>query len=620
MVRKLAHAFVITGLVSGILSLFFLLGFFQAWQLALSDNLFTPRKPNSSIVIIAIDDKSIQAIGRWPWDRSIHAQLLNLLTTAKPKAIGIDISFFEPSNSTSDQQFAGAIRQAGNITLAAEEVDNQIYLPINSLAQFAKVGIVNTEADPDGITRTVHTKFADLYPHFALATAGLTPPNGILRINYVGGVKSFPYYSYVDVLQGSISPENLKDKIVLIGATTPDLHDDQLVPTSKSTPMPGIEIHANIIDTLLSGKPLNSVRNRIVIIFTVAFALTISLLAIFTGILPTIIAAVVLLIGYLVYAVVSFDSGLIQNLVLPPLAVIAATIAGIIYRYLAESNQKRFIKKAFAHYLSASVLNEILAHPAKLKLGGERKKITVLFSDIAGFTTISESTAPEPLAHALNEYLTRMTEIIFAHDGVLDKFIGDAVMAFWGAPIVDADQALNACRAALEMQSAGVDSQFQTRIGINTGEMIVGNMGSDQRFDYTLLGDNVNLGSRLEGINKQYGTKIIISESTYQEVKDQVVVRKLDRVAVKGKRVGVTIYELRNLGKPSEEEKLFLEGFETARKLYESGKFTQALGKFKLLLKAQPDDGPTQIYIERCQSLIRQKPKGWDGIFHATAK
>jgi len=295
-----------------------------------------------------------------------------------------------------------------------------------------------------------------------------------------------------------------------------------------------------------------------------------------------------------------------------------------------ENKQKRFIRKALSYYLSESVMREVLSNPKKLSLGGERKEITVLFSDIAGFTTISEKLAPETLAQLLNQYLTRMTNIVFTQVGVLDKYIGDAVMAFWGAPLTQKEHALMACTAAIRMQEEiaiiqadwkKIDiEKFDVRIGINTGDMVVGNMGSDLRFDYTLLGDNVNLGSRLEGINKEYGTHIIISQSTYDQVKDKVIARRLDTVAVKGKAKGVTIYELRGLGVPGEEEKGFLDTFEKARALYHEGKFKHALSAFEDMHKHFSHDEPTNVYIKRCKELADHPPRDWDGVYHAKNK
>ena len=213
---------------------------------------------------------------------------------------------------------------------------------------------------------------------------------------------------------------------------------------------------------------------------------------------------------------------------------------------------------------------------------------------------------PVDLAKLLNGYLTRMTNIVFANGGVLDKYIGDAVMAFWNAPIPNPEHAYLACKTALEMQKE--TGEFGMRIGINTGDMVVGNMGSQMRFDYSLLGDNVNLGSRLEGINKEYGTKILISESTYNLVKEKLLTRFIDTVAVKGKEKGVRIYELRETPAPAE--------FSIARDLYEKGEFAKAGKIFEKII----DDEPSKVFLARCKEYIKVPTPGWDGIYHAKEK
>ncbi len=288
------------------------------------------------------------------------------------------------------------------------------------------------------------------------------------------------------------------------------------------------------------------------------------------------------------------------------------------------------MRKILSHYLSDAVLSEILADPTKLQLGGVRQDLTVLFSDVVGFTSISEKLAPEDLTHILNFYLNTMTKMIFDNLGVLDKYIGDAIMAFWGAPLPEPDHAYLACTTALQMQKTSdiIKKEWEVygvkdvdiKIGINSGDMVVGNTGSDVRFDYTVLGDNVNIGSRLEGINRIYGTKIIISQSTYEHVKDRVTVRKIDTVAVKGKAKGVVIYELRSLGKPDNTEKHFLDQFEIARKSYEEGQFKKALKEFEQFVDVYPDDNPAKTYISRLKDLIANRPQHWDPIFKVQTK
>ncbi len=609
MIKKFSAAFAIGLAASTVLSLLFSFGVFESWQSKLSDSLFAPRKAREDIVIIAIDDRSIQAIGRWPWDRSVHARLINNLqfTNSKPRAIGIDISFFEKSDTVNDQNLALAIKKAGNITLAAEEVNGEIILPISKFSENAKVGVVNTSSDPDGITRKSQADFAEKI----IGIKSKITEDNLTRVNFIGKPGSFTTYSYIDVLGGKIEPGVFKNKIVLIGATAPDLHDSQMIPTSTGTPMVGVEIHAHTIQTILDSKYLTVQPKQQTVIFILVIGFLTLFIFIFSPLWLSVVIMILSLLFFLLWAIFSFDHGVIVNLVFPPISIIVAFISSVIYKYFSEFGQKRFIKKAFSYYLSGPILEEILKNPSKLILGGERKKITVLFTDIEGFTSISERTDPEELARELNNYLTQVTDIVFKYNGVLDKFVGDAVMAFWGAPIPDTNQAANACKAALEIAKVKSNLKFRTRVGVNTGEMVVGNMGSRQRFDYTLIGDNVNLGSRLEGLNKEYGTTILISEGTYKEIKDEFTTRKIDLVAVKGKTKPIAVYELGSFN-----DKLFEKG----RQLYESGKFAKARDIFSSLSKKYPHDGPTRTYLARSQTLAKEKPEKWNGVFIAKNK
>ncbi|HWA51786.1 MAG TPA: adenylate/guanylate cyclase domain-containing protein [Patescibacteria group bacterium] len=611
----------IIGLVIFILlSFLFVFGFFGTWQNKLSDTLFTQKSAPNNIVIVAIDDASINQIGRFPWDRSVYANLLNKLNkdAVKPQVIGIDITFSETSNPKSDGDFATALKNYSNtkIVLSSETNGVNILSPINELKNVSATGYANTIADSDGVVRKIPESEIDGIKSFATEISGKSE-NG--NINFIGNNNSFTTYSFNDILDGKISDKNLNNKIVLIGSTAVDLHDDQIVPTSPA--MNGVEIQANIINTILTNGAKNN-ESKLITLFTLLIICLVASI-IFINLSPVVvfISGILMIVIYAVYVIFSFDNGTIRNIVFPIFAIIISCIADTIYKYLTESRQRKFLKQTFGFYLSKSVLEHLIQNPHKIKLGGESKELTVLFSDIASFTSISEKLTPTDLAKLLNSYLTKMTNVIFENRGVLDKYIGDAIMAFWGAPEIEKDHAYLACVTALAMQEEiKKNFDFSARVGINTGEMVVGNMGSEQRFDYSLLGDNVNLGSRLEGINKYYGTKICISENTYKKVEGRVVARKLDDVAVKGKSKGVSIYELRALGEPKEKEKIFLEEFEEARKIYEKGDFKKALTAFKVLVKKYSEDGPILMYIERIKELIANPPSEWDGVYHATAK
>jgi len=302
------------------------------------------------------------------------------------------------------------------------------------------------------------------------------------------------------------------------------------------------------------------------------------------------------------------------------------------YRYWTEEREKKKIRGAFQYYLTASVVEQMLKNPDKLRLGGEKKDLTVLFSDIRGFTTISEHMPPETLVKFLNEYLTKMTDIVFKYDGLLDKYIGDAIMAIWGAPLDQPDHAHRACYTALEMVDAlGVLQKKWTAegmpllnigIGINAGPMVVGNMGSSRRFDYTVMGHSVNLGSRLEGLNKVYKTNIIVSEMTYERVKEEILGRELDSVRVVGMDQPVRIYELIvRRSQASAEQKVRVDEFQAALAHYKDRQWPGALRAFQAILEKQPQDGAAKLYVERCKTLEKNPPPmDWSGVYNLTTK
>jgi adenylate cyclase len=310
-----------------------------------------------------------------------------------------------------------------------------------------------------------------------------------------------------------------------------------------------------------------------------------------------------------------------------PSATLGLNYAGIVsYRFFFEEREKRKVRGAFTQYLHPGLISQIMQRPELLRLGGEEKELTALFSDIRGFTALSEGLSPTALVEILNEYLSEMTDVIMKNWGTLDKYIGDAIMAFWGAPYPQDDHAVRACRAALEMQRALAklqqrwDAQGRPRIdigvGINTGLMVVGNMGSSKRFNYTIMGDNVNLASRLEGTNKTFGTQLIISESTCLLAQNEMLVRELDLIRVKGKQKPVKIFELVGTLTESEQHRDRLERFESGLKAYREGLWATALDIFESLLRDYPKDGPSRVFAQRCQDFLLHPPEGvWDGVY-----
>ncbi len=380
--------------------------------------------------------------------------------------------------------------------------------------------------------------------------------NGFMDINFIGGFGSFTHYPYsLFHREGNLLEEgntSLKDKIVLVAAyaATGIATDEKQSPYGATF---GIEHHANALNTIMNQDFLyrfSDIQN-IILLFVIALliGLVTPRLSIVMSLLYTAGLAVVFIIG----AYLLFDLSSVITLFSIPIIQIGLSFTLVItYRVLTEQQEKRYIRQTFSKFVSKSVVDELLKSPEKLKLGGEKKELTVLFSDIRGFTSISEKLTPEELVEHLNVYLQAMTDIVIKSFGTLDKYVGDEIMAFWGAPIPQQDHALLACRAAIDMMDTLHKmnetwpdyKKLNIGIGINTGEMVVGNMGSAARMDYTLMGDNVNLGARLEGTNKVYRTNIIISENTYQHVRDHVIVRELDLIRVKGKELPVKIYEL----------------------------------------------------------------------------
>ncbi|MCX5847731.1 MAG: CHASE2 domain-containing protein [Deltaproteobacteria bacterium] len=459
-----------------------------------------------------------------------------------------------------------------------------------------------------------------------------TNERGWMLINYLGPAKTFPHYSISDIIKGRLSPDTFKDKIVIVGATATGIYDLRVTPYSNV--YPGVEMHANVIDSILHQNFLqqSDFTKLLDVCSIVFFGLIMGFAIPRVKAIQGIVLSLLIVASFVVINTIIFSHfNVWLNLIYPVLTMITIYLGITVYRYITEEREKKKIRGAFQYYLTASVINEMLKDPSKLKLGGDKKDLSVLFSDIRGFTTISERLTPEELVHLLNEYLTEMTNVVFQYDGLLDKYMGDAIMAVFGAPLDQPDHALRACRTALGMMDelkilqkkwAGEDRPIlNIGIGINSGDMVVGNMGSDMRFDYTVMGDSVNLGSRLEGINKEYGSNIIISEYTHDVVKDVLFCRELDSVRVKGKKQPVRIYELLGEKKDAEKWGNAVSLFEEGLSKYKQGLWDEAIECFHKVLEVRPADAPSHLYIERCEELKKNPPEGlWDGVFTMTRK
>jgi class 3 adenylate cyclase/CHASE2 domain-containing sensor protein len=373
---------------------------------------------------------------------------------------------------------------------------------------------------------------------------------GALLIDFYGRPGTFQVRSFSDVVEGRVSQRYFKDKLLMVGVYAEGLQDVHNTPFG---PMFGIEMMSNAVTQLLNREFLHFSKDWVTILLVIVFGLLISYIVGRRSILLSYVATFVLAVVYFFVVIFLFDRSLyILNLSAPLVTAVITLFSMIVYRILTEEKEKKVIQGMFSNYVSKSVVDELIKHPEKLELGGEDKEITVLFSDIRGFTTLSERLTPQELVAHLNEYLSAMTDIIFQYEGTLDKYVGDEIMAFWNAPIEQANHADLACITALDQMkklhelnnSWSAEKKLNIGIGLNTGIMTVGNMGSKSRMDYTLMGDNVNLGARLEGTNKFYSTNIIISEYTYEKIKDKFLLRELDNIRVKGKKRPVKIYEL----------------------------------------------------------------------------
>jgi adenylate cyclase len=459
---------------------------------------------------------------------------------------------------------------------------------------------------------------------------------GMKTINYRGPAGTFPHYSMADVVQNKIAPEKFNEKLVLVGATATGIGDLKTTPYG-GTNYPGVEIHANVIDNILNERFLQRGQRQfeidVLLIFLFGIPLGIALALVSPRWMWFCLA---LLVPFAALNYYAFVHGSWLNFILPASTLTANVMLVSLYRALVEEKEKRKVRSAFGQYLSPEVIRRLLVNPSLVE--PRKTEITVMFSDIRGFTTISEKLDAQELALFLNGYLSDMTRIVFDNRGTLDKYIGDAVMAFWGAPYEDSRHAIDACNAALAMMrrvrelqkkwEAEGKPKLDIGIGLNSGVASVGNMGSALRYGYTALGDSVNLSSRLEGLNKDYGTHILVNESTFAAAKDAgFLFRELDVIRVKGKLEPVIIYEL--IGKVSEmqEDAAFadypslLQEFTAARELYLQRKWSESQGAFQSILDRWPADGPSRMYWKRCQDyLFDAPPAAWDGVFTMTHK
>jgi adenylate cyclase len=453
-------------------------------------------------------------------------------------------------------------------------------------------------------------------------------------LDYYGRYLSFPTWSAADVMGGAIPPERMRGRIALVGTTAAGTWDGRVTPFDDIGP--GVITHATFVENALHGRLLRRTPAVLLLEVGLMAALAAGLAWLFSRVRSALAApaAALALAGWVALAAAAYlRLHVILALGLPLLQIAAMFVAATSWRFVAEEREKRRTRETFSRFLAPAVVADLLGHEGALRLGGEKRDLTVLFADIRGFTSISERLDPRLLIELLNQYLTPMTDIIVQdHRGTLDKYMGDAIMAFWGAPQEQSDHPLRACRAALAMiarlgelragwRERGLP-EIDIGVGINTGPMSVGFVGSQDRFyNYTVLGDAVNLASRLEGINREYGTRILVSHSTWERVQGEVVARELDAVRVKGKREPVVIHELLGLGRPARDQAAFLSEFEWGLSAYKGQRWEEAMAHFRSAIALAGPDACAQMYLARCEAMRQNPPgPGWDGVYELLHK
>jgi len=553
-----------------------------------------------------------------------------------------------------------ASKSAQNVPLIEAVVPQSNIKEIADTSAYA--GFFNMQPDPDGVVRWMPGifKFKNvLYAPLSLTTVSAyldsplsaqieeigvqkiqvgdiplpTDESGRIFINYRGKGKTFPHIPITDILNDTVSADLLKDKIVLVGATATGIYDLRVTPFSNI--FPGLEIHANVIDSILSRDFLHKPGWAAIfdIMAIIVSGMLLALLLPRLGPLLGSVAAISIFSGYIVLCQYLFSSkGLILNIVYPVSVIILIYVGITVHKYISESSQKRFIKEAFSTYLAPTVVKQIIDSPGKLVLGGEQRDITAFFSDVQSFTSISEKlTAPE-LVELLNEFLTEMTDIILRFEGTLDKFEGDAIIAFFGAPNYLENHAETACRACIEMQKRLAEMrvkwraesmpELKMRIGLCSGPAVVGNMGSKSRMDYTMMGDTVNTAARLEGVNKIYGIYTLIGETTHQALGNGILTREIDSIKVVGKNEPVSVYELLGYaqdydGLMSDTIDLYTQGLFAYRKQ----EWDKAIDLFNRGLQNSPEDAPSLTMVSRCRKFKKTPPgKDWDGSYSMISK
>jgi adenylate cyclase len=662
---------------------------------ALRRALADPGRADRRIVLVEVDQASLDHFERdnipFPWPRSLYDPLLAHCANGGAKAVLFDVLFNNrsPWGEETDDEFAGALRANGRAFLAASFTSGDagggpleerlslsvagapppalrrdaVSAPLPALrAAAAGIGSVTLRPDADGVARRlpIGAVFAGRFvPGLALAPLAAGAPaarfaagrvdvgtaaadldaDGALLVRFHGTRQAYRRYSAAAVITAAVAAAEgkapavpasvFRDAYVIVGYTAPGLLDQKPTPLEPAAPAFGL--HAAALDNLLNGDflreapPAASAGLALGAAALAAAAVTLLPVA---GAAAALLAVAAGLAGALAAA---YRAGWLLDAFTAVAAVTLALIGAAVVRYQTEGRQRRFIAGAFARYVSPKVVKQILADPGRLALGGERREVTLFFSDLQGFTSISEGLSPQELVAFMNDYTTLVADVIYAHDGTIDKYIGDAVMAFWGAPLDQPDHARRGLAAALAVQRALVPFaervfaergiRLVTRIGLNTGPAVVGNMGSRDRFDFTAIGDTVNQASRLEGINKVYGTLVAVSETTWRAAAGVAFGRLVDRVRVKGKHEPVALYEpLAVAGEETRAQRALAERYAAAFAAYQGRDWARAIELAGEILRTV-DDGPAKVVIERARHFAAEPPPpDWDGVYTATSK
>jgi len=729
--KKILQGILIALSVAVLVNAGFFLGLFDGLELKSFDlrAKFNSKKPSKDVAIILIDEASLRGmnpiVGRWPWPRSVHADVVDFLAMSGAKAVMFDILFTENERGSgirkgrldpSDQALVDSTAAAGNVYHAAQIVldeedeynkslmdrpmpkdfvdrfstkvenvppskHNNFYLPFKQLYQASKgIGIVEFLSDPDGVlrrTKLFRNYHGDLFPVLPMAPfVGILQPDSISYEGnkiYMKGLKfdspeeslsqdnprkrdleiplqsdgsylinmykGFKPYSMSGVLASiqkiksgdleglPVNPEEFMGKVVFIGGSAVGIED--LKATSMGTNTPGVYLHASAYSNLVNEDFLK---------YTGRLATSIIIL-IFAGIVTTSILWSRNIIYYqlglplfLTFAFIAFSfwwfrHNMVLDVVAPTFSIAISWMGSFAFLSFTEGKDKRKIKKMLSQYVSPSILTTLIDKSPQdiLKAEiGSKENLTILFSDIRGFTTLSEAMDAEKVVEMLNGYLSGMVDVIFKYEGTLDKFIGDAIMAFWGAPIRIPDHARKAVLAAfdmrkqLEVYNRELESKGGKRIdigiGINTGNVILGNIGSEKKLDYTIIGDNVNLASRMEGLTKEYGAPILVTEPTYEDIKSEIPCRVIDIVRAAGKKKGIKIFEPLNMKSDDVTDKIIRlsdSGFNS----YLARDWTAAILSYTELLAIKPGDKTSKLLIERCEVYKTSEPDAdWDGV------